>query len=288
VRQTLNAVARIIAEEDPDLVFLQELDDRAARTGYQDQLARLLARLPARYPCWTRAYYWKARYVPHRRVRGSVGLTMVILSKYRISAAHRYQLAIPPAHPLRRAFGLKRAILEARLPVAGGPDFVALTTHLDAFAQGSDTMARQVAQVDMHLAGLSQAGHAWVIGGDFNLLPPDPAAYARLRPDQQHYYLPESEIAPLFDHYQAMPDLAETTGPAYPRWFTHFPNDPVVPEPDRTIDYLFIAPGVPLGPHSVRHAGTLAISDHLPLIADLTVSPVSANGVDEQPITESR
>jgi endonuclease/exonuclease/phosphatase family metal-dependent hydrolase len=271
VRQTLGAVARVIAEEDPDLVFLQEVDDRAARTGYQDQLARLLARLGNRYPCWTRAYYWKSRYVPHRRVRGAVGLTMAILSKYRISAARRYQLAIPPAHPLRRAFGLKRAILEARLPVAGGPDFVALTTHLDAFAQGSDTMARQVAQVDRHLAELSQAGYAWVIGGDFNLLPPDPAAYTRLRPDQQHYYLPESEIAPLFAHYQAMPGLEEVSGPDYPRWFTQFPNDPAVPEPDRTIDYLFIAPTLPLGAHTVRHGEALTISDHLPLIAELII-----------------
>lgn len=87
-----------------------------------------------------------------------------------------------PGDPLSQQFNLKRAILEARLPVAGHGDFVALNTHLDAFAQGSVTMGRQVAEVDELLASLTSAGLAWAIGGDFNLLPSEQARGAACEP----------------------------------------------------------------------------------------------------------
>src|SRR4029079_838374 len=120
-------------------------------------------------------FYWRAAYVPHPRIHGAVGMKLAILSRYQISGAQRHQLALIPGDPLSQQFYIKRAILEAHLPVAGGHDFVALDTHLDAFAQGSDTMAPQGAHSETLLASLPSAGLPWVIGGDFNLLPCDQA-----------------------------------------------------------------------------------------------------------------
>jgi len=56
-----------------DVVLLQEIDDGAARTDYNDQLARLLPLLPPEYVCHTTAFYWKAAYVPHPRIHGGAG-----------------------------------------------------------------------------------------------------------------------------------------------------------------------------------------------------------------------
>ena len=47
--QTLSEVARIITNEKPDIVLLQELDDGSKRTDYADQLSLLLERLPQDY-----------------------------------------------------------------------------------------------------------------------------------------------------------------------------------------------------------------------------------------------
>jgi endonuclease/exonuclease/phosphatase family metal-dependent hydrolase len=265
ITTTLGEVARVIRAENPDVILLQEVDDGAARTDYQDQLARLLPLLPHDYLCHTAAFYWKAAYVPHPRIHGATGMKLAVLSKYQIASAQRHQLALIPADPLSQQFNLKRAILETHLPVAGGADFVALNTHLDAFAQGSDTMERQVGQVDTLLAQLTDAQLAWAIGGDFNLLPNEQAR-ARLAPSHQSFYNPRSEIAPLYGHYQAVPTSAETTADAA-RWYSYIPNDPAIPHADRTLDYLFFAKNIQIGQHYVRQNDTQRISDHMPIVA---------------------
>jgi endonuclease/exonuclease/phosphatase family metal-dependent hydrolase len=269
VQRTLAEVARVIRAEAPDVVLLQEVDRGAARTDHMDQLAALLARLPAgAFPCSASTYYWKAVYVPHPRIHGAVGMTLAVLSRYRLSSALRHQLARMPEDPVTRLFSLRRAVLEVRLPVEGGGELAVLDTHLDAFAQGSDTMARQVREVDALVSGLSARGVPWVIGGDFNLLPPGDA-YQRLAPDQRAYFSPDSEAAVLFAHHPAVPSLAEVNGPERERWITHFPNDPAVKAPDRTIDYLFLDRRLRLGAHHVRSGDTRAISDHFPVVAEL-------------------
>jgi endonuclease/exonuclease/phosphatase family metal-dependent hydrolase len=264
----LSEVARVIHDENPDLVLLQEVDNGAARTDCEDQLQRLLRLMPSAYVCHVSAFYWKAAYVPHPRIHGAVGLTLATLSKYRIRGSTRHQLSLIPGNFVTQQFNLKRAVLEARLPLEQGGEFVALNTHLDAFAQGSNTMEKQVNEVKSLLRSLTQSGQPWVIGGDFNLLP-NPEAYRRLPPRQQYYFNSRTEITPLFESYQAVPSLEEVSGPDYQEWFTHLPNDPEVRGPDRTIDYLFFSRTVRLGRHSVRQRDTQRISDHMPLISEL-------------------
>jgi endonuclease/exonuclease/phosphatase family metal-dependent hydrolase len=270
IAATLKEVARVIMDESPDIVLLQEVDDGARRTDYQDQLALLLDLLHGRYPCHTSAIYWKAFFVPHPRIMGAVGMKLAILSKFKVAGATRHQLPQMPAGLLTRPFNLKRAVLEARLPVRDAKDFIVLDTHLDAFAQGTDTMERQVARVRDLLGKLSKEGFAWIIGGDFNLLPPG-KAYGLLDGKQRAYFEERSEIGPLMESYPSVPDPGETGGEDFARWFTHFPNDPSVGRPDRTIDYIFFQEGMRLGTHYVRQRDTLEISDHLPVVAEFEI-----------------
>lgn len=274
IEATLQGVARVIRDEDPDVLLLQEIEHGASRTDHEDQIARLLGELPAGYRCHTSAYYWKADFVPHPRVMGAVGMKLAILSKYRLSRAVRHQLPEPPADPVTRLFSFKRAILEAGLPIAGSErELVVLDTHLDAFAQGSDTMQRQVAMVSEMLDRLSEAGQHWLIGGDFNLLPPGAAAYERLKDHERAAYLPVTELGPLFERHQVVPGPAEIAGEDAARWFTHFPNDPRVGAPDRTIDYIFFSERLTLGRRQVRQHDTATLSDHFPIVVELTLPP---------------
>lgn len=274
IEATLKEVARVIRDEDPDIVLLQEIEQGASRTDGEDQIARLLAELPADYRCHASAYYWKAAFVPHPRIMGAVGMKLAILSKYRLSRAIRHRLPEPPADPVTRLFQIKRAILEAGLPIAGSDrELVVMNTHLDAFAQGSDTMQRQVDLVGDLLDQMSRSGRPWLIGGDFNLLPPVAGAYERLKDHEQAAYLPETELRALYERYQVVPGAAETGGPDAARWFTHFPNDPRVGAPDRTIDYIFFSDDVALGARTVRQHDTRAISDHFPIVVELSLRP---------------
>lgn len=270
ITATFEEVARIISDESPDVILLQEVDDGASRTDGEDQLERLLGLLPDDYACSASASYWKAAFVPHPRIMGSAGMKLSTISRYRIDEAIRHQLPIMPSDPLTQQFNFRRAILEVRLPVEGGADFAALNTHLDAFAQDTDTMQQQVALTKGLLDDLSTAGNPWVIGGDFNLLPPGPQ-FENLPPDQRVYYEAASELAVLTDVYPSVPSLDEANGADPSTWFTHYPNDPAVSGPDRTIDFVFFNPILELGDHLVRSGATEAVSDHLPVVATFSL-----------------
>jgi len=272
ITKTIEAVARVIREENPDIVLLQEIAHGHAVTDHEDQLTRLRSLLPDAY-CYTSAFYVKAAYMPHPRVRGSAGIKLAILSKYKIATALRHQLPLTPYDPITQLFSPKRAILEARLPIKGGGEFVLLTTHLDALAQGTDTLARQVGQVNNLLNGLTQSRIHWIIGGDFNLLPPDEAAYHRLSKSQKAYYDPKPDIAPLYATHQAVSSLLEVNGQDHDKWFTHFPNDLAPAKLDKTLDYFFFADTIQIQDHHVRQGDTQTISDHMPLIAEFQLPP---------------
>ncbi len=280
ISRTFAEVARVIGEERPDLVLLQEVNDGARRTDHEDQLARLLTLLPVEYSCHASAFYWKAAFLPEPHIMGSVGMKLSTVSRYRIESATRHQLPMVPKDFFTRQFYFRRAVLEARLPVRDGPAFVALNTHLDAFARGSDTMARQIAKVNELLFLLTRERLQWVIGGDFNVLPPGPQ-YEGLPESERVWYDPESELTLLFDRYQAVPSLADLSGPSPAEWFTHFPNNPEVPGPALTLDYLFVSDGMRIETSRVRRDDTLAISDHLPVVATVTLpNPDSATAAN--------
>lgn len=261
----LDEVARVIRDEQPDIVLLQELHDGAKASDYQDQLALLQERLVDLYPCSTQAFYWKARFVPHPRILGSVGMKLATLSRYRIDHAERLQLPRVPANPIVKPFGFKRALLVSELPLRDGGRLSVINTHLDAFAQGDDTMQRQVAMTRMLLDRLESQGTPWLFGGDLNLLPP--GQYARLPESQRSWYVEHSELQDLAGHYPMIPSLDEVNGDKQAKWYTYSPNGAEIPGPDRTLDYLFHSPRLKRLKATVRQRDTLRISDHLPLVA---------------------
>lgn len=268
VEEVGRKIVAFIKAESPDVVLLQEIDQGADRTYLLDQQAMLLDSLPE-YRAHAATFYWKADYVPHPDIAGKVGLKLLVLSRYPISDAKRYALpSISTDDFITRQFNLKRALLEVSLPVAGSRDLKIINTHLSAFAQGSDTMARQIAMIDEYLQILEAAGDPWILAGDFNLLP-DTDAYARLPARYQANYNAEgSEMEPLLK-YPMVPPLASMQSDDYANWFTYMPADDSERKPNRTIDYLLYSEKLVLTDAAVLRGDALSLSDHLPVAATL-------------------
>ncbi len=149
INYTLSEVVRIIKDENPDLILLQEVDDGSARTYHKDQLSEILKLLSDSLKNHTSSFYWKAWYILHPAIMGSAGMKLSIISKYKMDNAIRYALSpITTDNIILRQFNPKRAMLEATLPVRGGQPLKVINTHLSAFAQGSNTMEKQISQVD--------------------------------------------------------------------------------------------------------------------------------------------
>lgn len=265
---TLQEVARVIRDENPDIVLLQEMEEGSRRSAYQDQWANLSRLLPSEYASYASAFYWKSKFVPHPRVMGSTGMKLVIFSKYAMREAVRYQLPLMPNDFLTRQFYLKRAVLAAEFPMENGQALHVMNVHTDSSAQGTDTMQKQIQKIKEIVDRYTSENKLWILGGDFNLLPSG-AAYRRLSEKQKHWYREETELAPLMQLYSSIPSLSEADGPDYRKWLTHWSNDPEVTVPDRTVDYIFSHPKIAFENPYVRLHDTQKISDHFPVVTHI-------------------
>jgi endonuclease/exonuclease/phosphatase family metal-dependent hydrolase len=269
IAQTFNQVAQLIIEQNPDVILLQELHDNAKRTDYEDQLQRLLVMLPAEYNNYSETFYWQAGFVPLPQIMGSVGMKLAVISKYKLGDALRHQLATIKTDPVSDQFNFRRAIQEVSLPVTGGNKLTLMNTHFDAFAQGSDTMQQQVSYLQRLLNSKNKNGESWIIAGDFNLLPP--GQYENMDAIARTYYQPDSEFARIYDQFNVIPTIEQANGQDASHWFTHFPNRKEVSGPDRTIDYFVYSNHMQVSDAKVIQQNTLHISDHLPMIATITL-----------------
>jgi len=266
---TVDQVADVIRNEDPDVVLLQEVnggDD--SRTHYIDQATELLRKLPDdMYPCQSETPYWKAEFIIHPDVMGPVNMKLLTLSKYRITRSVRHQLPRIPRSFLLEPFHFQRALLESHIATDQGYGLALVNTHFDAWGAGTDIMRRQIRKTEEVLRALDDQSIPWVLGGDLNLLPPD---NNRQRDDilaaGTGHYNEVPELGPLYKKYRGVPSLDDLTSEDSSAWYTHFPNDPTVTGPDRTIDYLFYSDQWNLVDAYVRQEDTLHISDHLPVV----------------------
>ena len=262
---SLDEVARVIRDEQPDIVLLQELDDGAKASDYQNQLKLLQERVADLYPCSAHAFDWKADFIPDPHIFGSVGRQLATLSRYEIEHAERLQLPVSEVNLISRQFKPKNALLVTYLPLSDGGQMAVLNTHLDRATQPDETLQAQISAVAKVLDKFESHGTPWLIGGDFNLLPL--GQYQRLPSEQRTPYSADSALHVLWDKYPMIPTNNEAGGIDRARWLTHYPNDTNVSGPDRTVDYLFYSPRIKRVEARVRQDDTLRISDHLPVIA---------------------
>jgi Metal-dependent hydrolase len=266
VRATLERIAEFLSAEDPDFVLLQEVDQLARRTGYLDETRLLHEALPAELRNFTAADYWRSKFVPHPKVMGSAGTQLVIYSRYQLGQAHRFQLPLRSGNPIEQDFYLKRAMLQLEVPFASGGRFVILNTHLEAFDRGTNIMERQVGKLLAELESLDREGLPWIIGGDFNLLPPGQCL--RLTPEERGSHTDPSAIIPVFERYHGIPTVKDSIGANMREFFTFSRSAGRGRVPVRTLDYLFPASDVQVLRYEVRQQGTQELSDHFPLIAE--------------------
>jgi endonuclease/exonuclease/phosphatase family metal-dependent hydrolase len=222
--------------------------------------------LPADLRNHVSTFYWKSKFVPHPKIMGSAGTKLVVFSRYRLGKARRYQLPRAPGNPIERDFNFKRAILEVEIPLANGKNLVILNTHLEAFPKGTNVMERQIKRLLWRLKSLDEQAVPWILGGDFNLLPPGQSAL--LSHEARGIHREPTEICSIYQRYAGVPIIAEATGGHMRHYFTFTQRSGANRLPVRTLDYFFAAPNVAIETYSVMQEGMMGLSDHLPLVAN--------------------
>lgn len=157
-----------IREVNPDILFIQEADVNAKRSAYVNQVQYLLQNTDLNYAAY--ASQWKAKHIPSDGI-GKMDSGNAVLSKWKFTDAKRIALPlIKSQNFIVRYFYLKRNILEINLENKG-ESIKLLTTHLSAYAK-DDTKKKQLDILKNYVDSIHQEGQEFILGGDFNSLPP--------------------------------------------------------------------------------------------------------------------
>lgn len=269
VKAITRALGEAVRKYNPDLILWQEIDRDSARTGRIDQLKQLLA--AKQYSCWAATPYHRSAYVPSpaQKHLGRVDMQLAVFSRFPIASATRHALPMLDESFLRRAFNLKRAVLEVRIPIQGRPNpLVLFDTHFSAFSFGDGTMRKQVQLFQALLQGAETAGNPWVAAGDLNLLPPGDNP-GRLGKDKKYYPETDTPLKLLFDDSRIQPALSlEAYRNAPERYNTYLPFG--AEKADRWIDHVFVGGQVKVGAYTVLNEYK-DLSDHLPILLEVTL-----------------
>jgi len=272
----LEALAEKIRQVDPDVLLLQEVDVESTRVAGVDQMQWLLDHTDLNYGVY--ASQWRARYVPKHGL-GRVNSGNAILSRWPFQEATRIALPLIASQSwLTRYFYLKRNLLKSRIDVPGMGKVAVLNTHLAAFSQDG-TRQEQVREIEGELGHLDEQGETFVIGGDFNLIPPG-SERTRGFPDQQ-CEKEDFQASDYTDKLDVLEGLYDSYHAAIPLETYHANNEPYFTYTGdvdvgwtRKIDYLFTNGGFRAGSGLVHQGpeqggmSTLERSDHAPITAE--------------------
>jgi endonuclease/exonuclease/phosphatase family metal-dependent hydrolase len=266
VEDCLSKIAALVREYDPDVLITEEIEVGSKRSAYVDMVRYLLENTNLRYAMY--AATWESRYVPSEGV-GRINLGNAIHSRYPITKAERIRQADRTDQDLLTStFYLHRGVARAEVDVGNGRTVAIYGVHTEAYDQDG-TKQKQIVQ----LHELAQAETLpWLMGGDFNELPPvcderadagtpescagklrlegfiDERATAKGTEFAQPPYTP-SVMKRFYDDFNPSITLARygVGEAAQQRYFTHSvlgpdsKNDEMVPGNwNRTLDYLFI------------------------------------------------
>ncbi len=169
VLANLSAMIDKIAELEPDIVFLQEVDADSKRSYRINELNEWKQALSGDRYCQTFAENFKAGFVPLPLYNptGRVDAGIAVFSRFRVSDATRVQLPIPFSWPMS-LFNLKRCLLINRLPIQGSDkELVLINLHLEAYDDG-EGKAKQLAMLMDTMQTELDKGNYVIAGGDFN------------------------------------------------------------------------------------------------------------------------
>ena len=261
-------IADALAETGADVLLLQEVDRRSARTHKIDEFRVLAEALePAGLVNHCSAAYWRVPYVPHPKHDhvGRIGMHLATFSHYQLGDATRYQLPLLRESRLRRLFNLKRAVLAT--PLKGDSAVTLLNTHLSAFSFGDGTVERQVAMLTDVV--LPKQTVNWLLAGDFNSLTPYESSETLAADEAALYPEDETPVAPLYASTTPLWASADARQDTYKPWTS--------PAPDRTIDHAFASPGAAFSdPAVLKTDGYL--SDHQPVMLSIEFPASSKAG----------
>ncbi len=166
LHENMDSISSIIAEQDTDIIMLQEIDRDSYRSSYVDEVEYVsYANSDKNYAfaCNFNVLFIPYPIPPIGKVYGGI----TTYSDFEMSEATRIKLPTSFTWPVRIG-NLKRCLLVTRIPVEGtDKELVIVNLHLEAYDDGEGKLAQTKILFDL-LNEENEKGNYVIAGGDFN------------------------------------------------------------------------------------------------------------------------
>lgn len=168
VNSNLGNIESELAQLDPDVMFLQEVDVDSRRSYHVNESSSIAQNFQNAGYCSAFATNYLSMFVPYPFPPiGQVDSGIQTESRFGTDEAERIQLPCPFDWPVRLG-NLKRCLLVERVPIEDSDkDLVLVNLHLEAYDDG-EGKAEQTAQLVKLMQREYEKGNYVIAGGDFN------------------------------------------------------------------------------------------------------------------------
>ena len=266
VQSNILQIASLIKQNDPDVVFLQEVSERACVSKGVNLLKTLKEKLneyEERHIC-----YWRTLLPCYGSICGLMDYSLVILSRHTtVNPPSVHKLYVSPVskigngwlYPQRYLFQVDIELDQRHISL--------ITTHFEA--HDTDGKAREC-QLDGLLQHLRTLQHTpWILGGDLNMIPPDKGKKHILIGGEKRFCIDK-----LYNetNISIVPDTESMSGSNKSQWYTAHETTHGDPSLILTLDYILCNKEF----FSIKQKKVLpegaSLSDHCPIIVEFELS----------------
>lgn len=165
VYKNLGGMREIFSREDPDFLFLQEVDEKADRSFKVNEREYHLAAFASYANSYAVNFHSAYLFYPLTRPHGKSKSGILTLSRYRMTSAERK--SVPVDSGFTKFFDLDRCYMTSRIP-AGEKELVLFNLHLSAYSKDGSINRRQLTVLYEEMEKERAAGNYVVAAGDFN------------------------------------------------------------------------------------------------------------------------
>lgn len=166
VMAELAGIHRAVKQEDPTLMFFQEVDTNGDRSYHVNEVSWLENRMANYSSVYAQNYDSAYLFYPLNRPIGRAKSGLLTLAKAKITDSTRYQLPIDT--DFNKFMDLDRAISVSHIPVSNGKRLAVINLHLSAFTKNAKVRKAQINKLFAKMTSERQAGNYVMVAGDYN------------------------------------------------------------------------------------------------------------------------
>ncbi len=166
VYENLDGAFSVVKKENPDFIYLQEIDVGSTRSYHVDQYVLAMEAFPDYGSVFAQNYDSPYLFYPFIRPHGKSVAGLVTLSSFKIEEAVRRSLPIEDS--FMKLVDLDRCYSLIRVPTENGKSLCLYNLHLSAYSSDGSIATRQLEMLFEDMSSEYAAGNYILCGGDFN------------------------------------------------------------------------------------------------------------------------